>query len=181
LTQGVTLGRVANANSTSASKINSLSPSPNEKESEKKMGQKLTVNVKDVNGLNSKTDFWVNDTLAAVGAVQAIANLSNAAVVSAFLTREIDISGLAANNAVAANVETVAEKAKIRLSGPDSESAGATRLTTTISIPAPVGTIINAVTGAVNGALVTPFVGKVTTYNGLVTDTVDKVYYSRSR
>jgi hypothetical protein len=145
------------------------------------MGQKLTVNVKDVNGLNSKTDFWVNDTLAAEQAVQAVANLSNAAVVSAYLTRDVDISGIANNIAVAANVETVAEKAKIRLSGPDTESAGATRLTVTISIPAPVGTIINAVTGAVNGALVTPFVGKVTTYNGLETDTVDKVYYSRSR
>jgi hypothetical protein len=145
------------------------------------MGQKLTVNVKDINGLNSKTDFWVNDTLAALGAVQAIANLSNAAVVSAFLTKDVDISGIANNIAVAANVETVAEKAKIRLSGPDDESAGALRLTVTIAIPAPVGTIINALTGAINGALVTPFVGKVTTYNGLETDTVDKVYYSRSR
>lgn len=145
------------------------------------MGQKLTVNVKDVNGLNSKTDFWVNDTLAAEQAVQAVANLSNAAVVSAYLTQDVDISGLASNVAVAANIETVNEKAKIRLSGPDSESAGALRLTATISIPAPVGTIINAQTGAVDGSLVTPFVGKITTYNGLVTDTVDKVYYSRSR
>jgi len=145
------------------------------------MGQKLTVNVKDVNGLNSKTDFWVNDTVAALGAVQAIANLSNAAVISAYLTHELDISGISNNVAVAANVETVAEKAKIRLSGPDEGSAGATRLTVTVSIPAPVGTIINAETGAVNGALVTPFIGKVTTYNCLTTDTVDKVYYSRSR
>lgn len=145
------------------------------------MGQKLTVNVKDVNGLNSKTNFWVNDTLAAEQAVQAVANLSNAAVVSAYLTRDVDLADIPANTAVAANVETVAEKAKIRLSGPDTESAGATRLTVTVSIPAPVGTIINALTGAINGALVTPFVGKVTTYNGLETDTVDKVYYSRSR
>lgn len=145
------------------------------------MGQKLTVNVQDVNGLNSKTDFWTNDTVSALGAVQAIANLSNAAVVSAYMTRDIDISSLANNTAVAANVETVNEKAKIRLSGPDSGSAGATRLTVTISIPAPVGTIIDGQTGAVNGILVTPFVGKVTTYNGLETDTVDKVYYSRSR
>lgn len=145
------------------------------------MGQKLTVNVKDVNSLNSKTNFWVNDTLAAQGAVQALANLSNAAIVSAYLTQDIDISGIASNVAVAANVETVNEKAKIRLSGPDAGSAGATRLTVTISIPAPVGSIINAETGAIDGALVTPFVGKVTTYNGLETDTVDKVYYSRSR
>lgn len=145
------------------------------------MGQKLTVNVKDVNGQNSKTDFWVNDTLAALGAVQAIANLSNAAVISAYLTKDVDISGIASNNAVAANIETAAEKAKIRLSGPDSLSAGALRLTVTIAIPAPVGTIVNALTGAVDGALVTPFVGKVTTYNGLTTDTVDKVYYSRSK
>jgi oxalate decarboxylase/phosphoglucose isomerase-like protein (cupin superfamily) len=120
-------------------------------------------------------------TLAAVGAVQAVANLSNAAVVSAYLTKDVDLSAIANNNAVAANVETVTEKAKIRLSGGDSESAGALRLTVTISIPAPVGSIIDAQTGAINGALVTPFVGKVTTYNGLSTDTVDKVYYSRSR
>lgn len=145
------------------------------------MGQLCTINVKDVNGLGSKTQFWVNDTLAAEGAAQAIANLSNAQVVSCYLTREIDISGLANNNAVAANVETVREKAKIRLSGGDATSAGALRLTATISIPAPVGSIINAVTGAVDGALVTPFIGKVTTYNGLVTDQVDKVYYAKSR
>jgi hypothetical protein len=145
------------------------------------MGQLCTINVVDVNGVGSKTNFWTNDPISALGAAQSIANLSNAQVVSCYLTREVDISGLANNNAVAANVETVREKAKIRLSGPDSESAGALRLTTTISIPAPVGTIIDGVTGAVNGALVTPFVGKVTTYNGLVTDTVDKVYYSKSR
>lgn len=145
------------------------------------MGQKLTVNVKDVNGLNSKTDFWVNDTVAAEQAVQAVANLSNAAVVSAYLTKDVDISGISANNAVAQNIETVAEKAKIRLSGPDSGSAGATRLTVTVSIPAPVGSLIDSLTGQINNALVTPFVGKVTTYNGLTTDTVDKVYYSRSR
>lgn len=145
------------------------------------MGQKLTINVKDVNSVNSKTDFWVNDTLAALGAVQAVANLTNAAVVSAYLTRPVDISGLANNVAVAANIETVNEKAKVRLSGPDANSAGALRLTATISIPAPVGTIIDAQTGAVNGALVAPFIGKITTYNGLVTDIVDKVYYSRSR
>lgn len=145
------------------------------------MGQLLTVNFKDVNSLNSKTQFWVNDTLAAEGAVQSLANLSNAQVTSAYLTRDVDISGLASNVAVAANVETVAEKAKIRLSGGDATSAGALRLTATIAIPAPVGSIINAQTGAVDGALVTPFIGKITTYNGLVTDQVDKVYYSRSR
>jgi hypothetical protein len=145
------------------------------------MGQLCTIGVTDVNGISSKTQFWTNDPVSALGAAQAIANLSNAQVVSCYLTRDIDISGLANNNAVAANVETVTEKAKIRLSGPDTESAGALRLTATIAIPAPVGTIINAQTGAVDGALVTPFVGKVTTYNGLVTDQVDKVYYSRSR
>lgn len=145
------------------------------------MGQKLTINVKDVNGLNSKTDFWVNDTLAALGAVQSVANLSNAAVVSAFLTKDVDLSPVLNNVASASNIETVTEKAKIRLSGADGGSAGATRLTVTISVPAPVGSIIDGITGAINGGLVTPFVGKVTTYNGLQTDTVDKVYYSRSR
>lgn len=145
------------------------------------MGQLCTINVKDVNGLSSKTQFWTNDTVSAEGAAQSIAKLSNAQVVSCYLTREVDLTDLADNVAVAANIETVAEKAKIRLSGGDATSAGALRLTTTIAIPAPVGTIINALTGAVNGALVTPFIGKVTTYNGLVTDQVDKVYYSRSR
>lgn len=145
------------------------------------MGQLCTINVKDVNGVGSKTQFWTNDTLSAEGAAQSIAKLSNAQVVSCYLTRELDLTDIADNIAVAANIETVAEKAKIRLSGSDAESAGALRLSATIAIPAPVGSIINALTGAVNGALVTPFTGKVTTYNGLVTDQVDKVYYSRSR
>lgn len=145
------------------------------------MGQLCTIGVKDVNGVGSKTQFWTNDTVSALGAAQSIAKLSNAQVVSCYLTKDVDISFLEDNDAVAANVETVTEKAKIRLSGSDPASAGALRLTATISIPAPVGTIINAQTGAVDGALVTPFIGVVTTYNGLVTDRIDKVYYSRSR
>lgn len=145
------------------------------------MGSLCTIGVKDVNGKSSKTQFWTNDTVSALGAAQAVANLSNAQVVSCYLTKDVDISDLADNVAVAANIETVTEKAKIRLSGADALSAGALRLTATISIPAPLGTIINAVTGAVDGALVTPFIGVITTYNGLVTDRIDKVYYSKSR
>jgi hypothetical protein len=174
LTKGITLG------GTRARDMPSLAKRK-KKGGFRAMGQLLTINVVDVNGINSKTQFWCNDTLNAVGAVQAVANLSNAQVVSAYLTQEVDISSISNNNAVAANVETATEKAKVRLSGQDGSSAGATRLTATISIPAPVGTIINAQTGAVDGALVTPFVGKVTTYNGLTTDRVDKVYYSKSR
>lgn len=145
------------------------------------MAQKLTVNFKDVNGEGSRTQFWCNDTPTAVQAAQALSNLSNAQIVSAYLTRDLDISEIPNNTAVAANVETVYSKAKVRFSGPDEGSVSAPRLEATLSIPAPVGTIINGETGLTSQVLLQPFVGLIATYNGLATDRIDKVYYSRSR
>jgi hypothetical protein len=144
------------------------------------MGQLLTVGFKDVNGLSSRTQFWCNDAITALGAVQALANLSNAQIIGAFLTRELDISTIAANNAVAANIETVNEKAKVRLSGPDAGSAGAPRLGVVVSIPAPVGTIINA-PGEAAAALAAFLVNKVSHSSDVVMDTIERIYYSRSK
>ncbi len=144
------------------------------------MGQLLTTNFKDVNGVGAKTQFWCNDVLTAEQACQALANLSNAQIVSAYMTRELDISAIPSNNAVNANVETVGEKAKVRLSAPDPGSAGAPRQSTSIGIPAPVGTFINA-PGAAQGNQGAAFIGLIVTNSGLVTDRIDRIYYSRSK
>lgn len=146
------------------------------------MASLLTVNFKDVNGLGSSTRFWCNDTPTAIGAVQALANLSNAQIVSAYLTDELDVSEIDPNESVAANIETVYEKAKARLKAPDGGSVAAPNQYVIVSVPAPVGSIINA-DGTANDpdGLMTAFVGLVQSNTGLATTQIEHVYYSRSK
>lgn len=146
------------------------------------MASFLTVNFKDINGQSSHTSFWCNDTLTAVGAVQALANLSNAQVVSAYLTSELDVTLIDPNTAVAANIENAGSKAKARLRAPDGGSVAAPNQYVTVSVPAPKGEIINA-TGQPNdpNGLMAAFVGVVQSNTGLATTEITHVYYSHSK
>lgn len=144
------------------------------------MASKLTVNFQDVNGQNSNTKFFT-DAGDAVTALQALANLSNAQIVSAFLTDPLDLTDVDANIPVAANVETVKEKIKVRLEAPAGVD-GAPFQYAIAAIPAPVGTMINATGEAQDpDGLATALVGLVQTNTGLVTTAINHIYYSRSR
>lgn len=146
------------------------------------MASLLTVNFKDVNGKGSNTKFWCNDTPTAIGAVQALANLSNAQIVSAYLTDELDIGDIDPNAAVAANIETVYEKAKARLKAPDGSSVAAPNQFVIVSVPAPLGAIINAEGTSMDpDGLMAAFIGVVQSNTGLTTTEIDHVYYSRSK
>lgn len=145
------------------------------------MAEHLTVIFNDVNGDVGRTSFWCNDALTAVGAIQALANLSNAQVVRATFSKEIALGPLNLKNAaVAANVETVGTKAKLHLSGPDAGSVAKPRDDVTISIPAPIGTLINGANQAPPSTL-TPIVALIQSDADVAMDRVERLYYSKSR
>jgi hypothetical protein len=142
------------------------------------MAGKLTTNFKDVNGIGAKTSFWCNDAITAALANQALANLSNAQIVSSFITKDRDLGAFTIkSNALAANNESVRTKVLIRMSGADSGSVANPRATALLFIPAPIGTLINGPEGDPTNALVTVFVGKIQTANDVAIDQIDKVIY----
>lgn len=144
------------------------------------MGQKLTTGFQDINGDGSNTRFWVNDAANALGALQNMANLSNAAIVSAWMGEVVDLTALGLKAAaVAANVETARTKLKVHLSGPDAGSVANPRADVTLSIPAPVGDLLNA--NGPNTAALTPFIALVRADSDVAMDRIDRVYYSKSR
>lgn len=130
----------------------------------------------DVNGIPATNRFWLEDGAAASAMAITIKKLSNAKLKGVSYSTPVDISGLAANNAVAANVETARAKMAITLSAPPL-GAGLPRQTVTIQIPAPVGTYINGLTGDPNNADIQALVGVVLTQAGTPTDAVDRVAY----
>lgn len=143
------------------------------------MARILHVTLRDVNGVTSGTHFWCNDLVTAIAACQSIANLSNAQIVGAYLSEPLDLTQISNNNTSNNNVETLKTRAIVRLSGPDPGSVANPRSYCRVTIPAPVGSIINGLTGDPAGALVTPFIGKVLTLSDVTTDRIDKVYYGK--
>lgn len=144
------------------------------------MADKLTVNFQDVNGQNSNTKFYV-DSADAGSALQSLANLSNAQIVSAYLTTPLDLTTIDPNTPAAANVETVKEKIKVRLEAA-AGGGGAAFQYALAAIPAPLGSMINAEGEAQDpDGLATALVGLVQTNTGLVTTAINHIYYSRSR
>lgn len=144
------------------------------------MGQKLTVGFKDINGANSSTNFWVNDALNAVGAIQNLANLSNAAIISAGMVEVLDISGLGLKAAaVAANVETARTKIKAHFSGADAGSVAKPRADVTLSVPAPVGALIGP--GGFTAADWSALIPLIRSASDVAMDRIDRAYFSKSR
>lgn len=147
------------------------------------MAQLLSISYNDVNGEFAATKFWCNDVPTAIGAVQDCANLSNAQIVAAWMSKPIDLSQVAGLKSapVAANNETVKSNVTILLSGPDVGSVSAPRGTAEINIPAPKGDLVNGLLGDVNDARAQAFLGKILTRHDVTTDRVDKIHYTKVR
>lgn len=143
------------------------------------MAEKLAVTLIDINGETGTTDCWVGNALAAIQVCQKIADLSNAQVVGAFLTSQIDITGIPDNVAVATNIETVTTKLKVIMSGVDVGSTTTGRGKKFLNIPAPVGTIYNGdVAAAKVNPLLTAFIPLVKSASDVTMDRIDNVMYS---
>lgn len=132
----------------------------------------------DVNGLGASNRLWAADDAGVASLAALLKKLSNARLKSASVSTQVDISGIAANAAAAANNETARAKMVITLSAP-SVSDGGPRQTVTVQVPAPVGTYINGLTGDINNADIQALVGVVLTQAGTATDRIDRVAYAK--
>lgn len=138
----------------------------------------VSISYMDVNGLGASNRFWVADDGDAAGLPALLKKLTNAQIKNASYATPIDISGLASNNAVAANNESAEFKMAITFSAPPL-GAGLPRQTVTIQIPAPVGSYVNGQTGDPNNADIQALVGLISTRAGTPTNQVDRVAYVR--
>jgi hypothetical protein len=132
----------------------------------------------DVNGITAANRFVVDDEAAAAAALALFKKLTNARITRARFSTPVDVSGVPANAAAAANVETARAKMIITLSAPPAD-AGLPRQTVTLQIPAPVGTYINGLTGDPTNADIVALLGVVRTSTGAVCDKVEKVAYGK--
>jgi hypothetical protein len=111
-----------------------------------------TVGFRDVNGATSRTSFGVANEVNAISVIQSLSDLSNAQIVSAYYTEVIDLAFLAANNAVAANIETVKSKLRVLYQGEDLDPTAVERFPTVqLYIPAPVGTVYDGTAASLQG------------------------------
>lgn len=132
----------------------------------------------DVNGVGAKNSIWSANSADVAAIAAALKKLSNAKLNEARVSEPVDITGIANNGAAAANVETARTKMVITLSAPP-VSAGGSRQTVTIQVPAPVGTYINGLTGDTQNPDIQALVGKVLTQAGTATTAIDRVAYAK--
>lgn len=132
----------------------------------------------DVNGIPASNRFVVDDAAAAATSLALFKKLTNSRIKAARFSTPVDVSGVAANVAAAANVETARAKMIITLSAPPAD-VGLARQTVTLQIPAPVGTYINGLTGDPTNADIVALLGVVRTSTGAVCDKVEKVAYAK--
>jgi hypothetical protein len=137
----------------------------------------LNVMFIDVNGLEANTGFYIDSAANAVTVVTAIKAITNAKIVSAEIQTPIGIQLVTNNDAVAANVETAKTKAKIRMRGADLGSTARPFAFATVSIPAPIGTLINGLSGDVTNPDVDGVKSHVLSASGVTMSTVERIYY----
>lgn len=146
------------------------------------MAQEMTVSYKDAQTLPARNQFWVNDALTGFSALQHLANVSNAQIVSAYLKKPVVTTGFTLKPApLAANNETVNTRAKVRMEGNDAGSVANPVATTLLSIPAPVGDLINGLTGNNNDARLIPLIAIVRADSDVAMQRITKVYYEKAR
>jgi hypothetical protein len=137
-----------------------------------------SISWEDINGIEATNRFYVADAAGAVTAATLMKKLSNAKIVASSVKSDVDISGVPANNAAAANVETARAKMVITLSGPP-PGANLPRVKVTLEIPAPVGSYINGLEGDKTNADIVALLTVVKTNRGETVDTVDRVIYAK--
>jgi hypothetical protein len=145
------------------------------------MAKKLTVGFRDINGVYAATHFWCNNEAEALLCLQNLANLSNAQIINATMAETVDITGLASNAAAAANNESARTKAKIKMRGADAGSVADPFGHVTVSIPAPIGSLINGINGDITNAAYNDIKAHAVSASGVSMTEVTRVYYARAR
>jgi hypothetical protein len=143
------------------------------------MAYLLDVTFQDVNQLESKSSMWVNVETDVAAVLTALKAASNAKILKASLSTPVPLIAITNNDAVSANVETATSKAIIQMRGADAGSSGEPFAHARIGIPAPIGSLINGLSGDVTNAEVQSLKSKVLSKTGVQMDTVESIKYSR--
>lgn len=141
----------------------------------------LEVDFRDVNGEVSSTSVYVATRADGLAVIQQLDVRTNALITGARLVTPIPLQTIINNDAVAANVETARTKAKIRLRGFDTGSLANPLAHATIGVPAPIGTLINGLSGDNTNADAVGLASHVLSASGVQMTAVEKIYYSRGR
>jgi hypothetical protein len=139
------------------------------------------VYLEDSNGDKSSVAFYTADTTTGDAAVHALDAITNAQIINITVSEPVALQALTNNDAVAANVETARAKAKVRLRGADSGSMAKPFAYTTISIPAPIGTLINGPAGDVTNSELQALMGHVLSATGVQMTVVESVKYGKGK
>lgn len=139
----------------------------------------LSVSWQDVNGVKAKNTPHILDTAGPAAVCQALANLSNAAIIGAKISTPVTISGLTSNTATNTNVESAKFKMRLSYSGPI-PAGGAERAKCSVEVPAPLGTVINGLSGDLTNSDALALIPLLCDTWGNPMDTLDKIEYVRS-
>lgn len=139
----------------------------------------LDVTFQDINQLESRSSMWVDTEENVQAVLDALKLASNAKITKASLSTPVPLVTITNNDAVANNVETATQKAIIQMRGADAASSGEPFAHARIGIPAPIGTLINGLSGDVTDAEVQSLKSKVLSKTGVQMDTVESIRYSR--
>lgn len=139
----------------------------------------LDVTFQDINQRESISSMWIDDELHAPDVIAALKAASNAKILRATISTPVPLTTLTGNDATAANVETVTQKAVISMRGADAGSTGVPFATARVGIPAPIGTLINGLSGDTTNGEAQSLMTKVLSKSGVQMSTIDKITYSK--
>lgn len=141
----------------------------------------LEIDFRDVNGKTASRSCYINQESDAPLVVKMFDDCSNALITAARILTPVPLQLITGNSATNDNVETAKTKAKVKLRGADAGSLAQPFDYVTISIPAPIGTLINGQSGDVSNSELQSLKTKVLSRAGVQMDTIEKVYYSRGK
>lgn len=139
----------------------------------------LTVTFRDINGLTAGTSVYCLEA-DADNVLSNLDALSNAQIVSALITTPVDLAG-ANSVAVAANIESAYSKLKVGLTGPAPVGSNRQLSSTIFSVPAPIGTVVNAPEGDPLNASLVALLGLIKAADGATMTAIRSVRYARAR
>lgn len=144
------------------------------------MAVEVEITFIDVNGDEARTSFWSPSAANAQSAVELFGPITNCEVIKASYNTPLDITGSWNHAPATANVETARSKVKVEFEG--AASGGALAFAkSTLSIPAPVGDLVNGAAGSPTDARLTPLIPLVLSAHGDAMTEIIKVRYAKSR
>lgn len=144
------------------------------------MAVEVEVTFVDVNGVESRTSFWSPTAANAQSAIELFGPITNCEVIKASYNTPLDITGAWNHVAANANVETARTKVKVEMEGAASGGA-APFAKTTLSIPAPLGSLIDGAAGSPTDARLVGLIPLVVSAHGDAMTEIRSVRYAKSR